>query len=172
MARNVVLVGFSGAGKTTIGRELARRLDLEFVDLDDAIEEKYHATIPHIFQKYGESVFRQCEYQTLKEMLQGQGMVLAAGGGTPANGDAMQMMNANAVTVYLDLSEKTLVQRLKDSKKERPLTAPLTEDQLTAYVHERLEHRLPFYRMAQLTVGENEVKAEYLLELIVPLLTK
>ena len=53
MVRNVVLVGFSGAGKTTLGRALAHRLGLEFVDLDDAVEEKYHATIPHIFQKYG-----------------------------------------------------------------------------------------------------------------------
>lgn len=172
MARNVVLVGFSGAGKTTIGRELAIRLGLEFVDLDDAIEEKYHATIPHIFQKYGESVFRQCEYQTLKELLKGQGMVIAAGGGTPANQDAMQLMNACAVTVYVDFSEETLVQRLKNSKKERPLTAALTEEQLVAYVHERLEQRLPFYHMAQLTVPEEKVNAEYLYENVCHLLAK
>lgn len=172
MARNVVLVGFSGAGKTTIGRELALRLDLEFVDLDDAIEEKYHATIPHIFQKYGESVFRQCEYQTLKELLKGQDMVIAAGGGTPANQDAMQLMNANAVTVYVDLSEETLVKRLKNSKKERPLTVSLTEEQLVEYVHDRLEQRLPFYRKAQLTVSEEKVNAEYLHECICQLLAK
>lgn len=172
MARNVVLVGFSGAGKTTIGRELALHLGFEFVDLDAAIEEKYHATIPHIFQKYGESVFRQCEYQTLKEILEGQGMMIAAGGGTPANQDAMQLMNAHAVTVYIDLPEETLVQRLKNSKKERPLTVSLTEEQLTAYVHERLWQRLPYYRMAQLTVSENEVGIEHLKRLLEPLITK
>jgi shikimate kinase len=166
MVRNVVLVGFSGAGKTTLGRALAHRLGLEFVDLDDAVEEKYHATIPHIFQKYGESVFRQCEYQTLKEMLKDQGMVIAAGGGTPANQDAMQLMNAHAVTVYVDLPEETLVRRLKNSKKERPLTAALSEEDLVAYVQERLEQRLPYYRMAQLTVKGDEVSAENLYERI------
>ncbi|MBR4917680.1 MAG: shikimate kinase [Bacteroidales bacterium] len=172
MVRNIVLVGFSGAGKTTLGRALALRLGLEFVDLDDAIEEKYHATIPHIFQKYGESVFRQCEYQTLKEMLKCQGMVIAAGGGTPANQDAMRLMNEFAATVYVDLSEETLVQRLKNSKKERPLTAGLTEDQLVAYVQERLEQRLPYYRMAQLTVKGDEVSAENLCERICHLFAK
>ena len=172
MVRNVVLVGFSGAGKTTLGRALAHRLGLEFVDLDDAVEEKYHATIPHIFQKYGESVFRQCEYQTLKEMLKGQGMVIAAGGGTPANQDAMQLMNARAVTVYVDLSEEALVQRLKNSKKERPLTTSLKEEDLVAYVHERLEQRLPYYRMAQLTIREDEIDVEHLQEAVCHLLTK
>lgn len=172
MVRNIVLVGFSGAGKTTLGRALALRLGLEFVDLDDAIEEKYHATIPHIFQKYGESVFRQCEYQTLKEMLKCQGMVIAAGGGTPANQDAMRLMNEFAATVYVDLSEETLVQRLKNSKKERPLTADLTEEQLVAYVQERLEQRLPYYRMAQLTVKGDEVSAENLCERICHLFAK
>lgn len=172
MARNVVLVGFSGAGKTTIGRELALRLGFEFVDLDAAIEEKYHATIPHIFQKYGESVFRQCEYQTLKERLKGQRMVIAAGGGTPANQDAMQLMNEFALTVYIELSEESLVQRLKNSKKERPLTTSLTEEELVAYVHEKLGQRLPYYRMAQLTIREDDIDVQHLQETVCDLLTK
>ena len=93
-------------------------------------------------------------------------MVIAAGGGTPANQDAMQLMNAHAVTVYVDLPEETLVRRLKNSKKERPLTAALSEEDLVAYVQERLEQRLPYYRMAQLTVKGDEVSAENLCERI------
>lgn len=160
MARNVVLVGFSGAGKTTIGRELALRLGLEFVDLDDAIEEKYHATIPHIFQKYGESVFRQCEYQTLNEMLNKDGVVIATGGGAPAYKDAMQKIKANAFTVFINLTEEQLFNRLKNSKKNRPLTAALSESELRDYVHRTLQNRIPFYSMADMQVDEDKINLE------------
>ena len=81
--KNVVIVGFPGAGKTTVGKSLASSLHLEFIDLDEAIEAKYHITIPHLFQKYGEFVFRQCEYQTLQEQLQKEQVLISTGGGTP-----------------------------------------------------------------------------------------
>lgn len=160
MARNVVLVGFSGAGKTTVGRELALRLGLEFVDLDDAIEEKYHATIPHIFQKYGESVFRQCEFETLKEVLSHDGLLVATGGGAPTYKDAMQYINARAFSIFLNLSESELVKRLKNSKKRRPLTENLTEEVLNDYVHQTLLQRLPFYSMAKLKLDEDNIQME------------
>lgn len=160
MTRNVVLVGFSGSGKTTVGRELAIRLGLEFVDLDSAVEQKYHASIPHIFQKYGESVFRQCEYQTLMEKLAQSGLLIATGGGAPAFKDAMQQIKTHAFSVYLKLPEETLVYRLKNTKKRRPLTENLSQDELKEYVHETLRKRTPFYAMADLKVEEEKISID------------
>lgn len=164
--KSIVLVGFSGSGKTTIGRVLAHRLGLEFVDLDSAIEEKYHATIPHIFEKYGESVFRQCEYQTLKEKISTPDIVLSTGGGAPTYKDAMQLIKANAFSVYLNLSEESLVDRLKHSKKVRPLTSSLSDEALQEYVHTAMQKRLAYYKMADLVVDEEDVDAEKIAEVI------
>ncbi len=166
MARNVVLVGFSGAGKTTVGRELARRTGLGFVDLDDAIEEKYHATIPHIFQKYGESVFRQCEYQTLLEKLASPGLLIATGGGTPAYRDAMRRINRSAYSIYICLSEATLVGRLRDSRRPRPLTRNLPESELRDYVRRTLKARTSFYEMADLIVSEESLSMDELAQTV------
>lgn len=166
MTRNVVLVGFSGSGKTTVGRELAIRLGLEFVDLDSAVEQKYHASIPHIFQKYGESVFRQCEYQTLMEKLAQSGLLIATGGGAPAFKDAMQQIKTHAFSVYLKLPEETLFNRLKFSKKNRPLTSSLSDGELRDYVRKTLQKRLPYYQMADLSVNEEDMDVDKIVEKI------
>jgi len=160
MARNVVLVGFSGVGKTTIGRALAAHLGMEFVDLDTSIEEKYHATIPHIFEQYGESVFRQCEYQTLTEKLALSGQLIATGGGAPTYKDAMEQINTHALSIFLNLTELALVERLKHSKKKRPLTDNLSDEALKDYVHQTLQGRLPFYKMAHVQVNEENINIE------------
>lgn len=154
--KNVVIVGFPGAGKTTIGKKLAVRLGLSFVDLDAAIEEKYHTTIPHLFEKYGEFVFRKCEQQMLTELLQQQDLLIATGGGAPCFEDAMDRINANAVSVYLQLSEKSLVLRLMNSKKRRPLVQAHDEMYVAKYVQEQLAGRSPFYQKATITLkGED-----------------
>lgn len=154
--KNLVLVGFSGCGKTTIGKKIAQQLHLDFVDLDAVIEKKYHITIPHLFQKYGEFVFRQCEYQILNEQLAETNKLIATGGGTPCFQDAMQKINENSLSVYIQMSENALVNRLMHSKKIRPLTHKKTEEQLIQYVHETLQIRAPYYELAAITIsGEN-----------------
>lgn len=164
--KNIVLVGFSGSGKTTIGRALAQRLGLGFVDLDSAIEEKYHCSIPHIFEKYGESVFRQCEYQTLKEKLACSNIVLSTGGGAPTYKNAMELIHNEAFSIYLNLSEETLFNRLKFSKKNRPLTSSLSDGELRDYVRKTLQKRLPYYQMADLSVNEEDMDVDKIVEKI------
>lgn len=153
---NIALVGFSGSGKTTIGKKIAARLNLHFADLDAEIESKYHCTIPHLFEKYGEFAFRECEYTTLTELLQHDNQLIATGGGAPCFQDAMQLLNKSCLTIYLSLNEKSLVQRLRNSKKKRPLTQHKSEQELAKYVHNTLTARIPFYSQAKLIVkGEN-----------------
>lgn len=145
----VVLVGFSGCGKSTIGAQLAEQLNLQFIDLDTAIEEKYHATIPHIFEKYGEFVFRKCEYQTLCECLELDNVLIATGGGAPCSDEAMRLINKKSISVYIKLTEEQLVERLLNSKRKRPLTQNKTREELRDYVHQTLALREPYYLQAK-----------------------
>ena len=144
-----VLVGFPGAGKSTIGRKLAENLGMGFVDLDLYIEEKYHSAVPLLFQKYGEPAFRQLEYAALSEVLDLENTVIATGGGAPCYADAMAQINAKAVSIYLQLTEDQLVDHLLHSKKKRPLTSHLSESGLREYVRATLPKREPYYLLAQ-----------------------
>jgi shikimate kinase len=152
---SLVLIGFPGSGKSTVGRRLAAKLGMAFIDLDLYIEEKYHTAVPLLFQKYGEPAFRALEYAALCEVLAKDGVVIATGGGTPCYGDAMAKINECAHSIYLKLTEEQLVERLLHSKKRRPLTDSLSEPELRAYVHETLVKREPYYMQAHevLTLG-------------------
>lgn len=145
----IVLVGFPGAGKSTIGRRLADKLNMTFIDLDLYIEEKYHTAIPLLFQKYGESAFRTLEYAALQEALSADNAVIATGGGTPCYGNAMELINAHAHSIYLKLTEDQLVDHLLHSKKKRPLTSHLDEGELRKYVQNNLPIRESYYLQAQ-----------------------
>lgn len=146
---NIVIVGFSGAGKSTVGRRLADKLAMAFVDLDLYIEEKYHTAIPLLFQRYGESAFRTLESAALMEVLSLDNTVIAVGGGTPCFGDNMEKINANAFSIYIQLDENELVDHLLHSKKKRPLTSHLSESELHEYVRKTLVVREPFYLQAK-----------------------
>ena len=147
--KNIVIVGFSGAGKSTVGKRLADKLNMAFIDLDLYIEEKYHSAVPLLFQKYGEPAFRTLEYAALQEVLSSGNTVIAVGGGTPCHKDAMAQINANARSIYLQLTEDQIVDHLLHSKKKRPLTNHLTERELREYVRETLSVREPYYLQAQ-----------------------
>ena len=126
------------------------------LDTDKMLEEKYRISIFDIFEKYGEEVFRNLEYNTLIEALQQEDVVIATGGGAPCFFDAMKLINENAFSIYIEMSPKSLVQRLLHAKKARPLTKNKTEAELFTYVTEQLTLREPFYKQAHLTVkGEN-----------------
>ena len=155
----IVLIGFPGSGKSTVGRRLAGKLGVAFIDLDCYIEEKYHTSVPLLFQKYGEPAFRALEYVALCEILANDNVVIATGGGTPCHGDAMAKINARARSIYLQLNEEQLVERLLHSKKKRPLTNSLAEPDLRAYVHETLAKREPYYRQASIVWTPEEAAA-------------
>ena len=146
---NIVIVGFSGAGKSTIGKRLADKFSMAFVDLDIYIEEKYHTAIPLLFQRYGESTFRTLESAALMEVLSLNNTVIAVGGGAPCFGDNMEKINANAFSIYIQLGENELVEHLLHSKKKRPLTSHLSEPELQEYVRKTMVIREPFYLKAK-----------------------
>jgi len=156
MSKRIVLVGFSGAGKSTLAKIIAKHFNFSVRDTDKILEEKYKISVFDIFNKYGESVFRELEYNNLKEMLQQENVVIATGGGTPCIFDAMKLINDSAFSIYIKMSAKSLVHRLLHAKVARPLTKNKTEEDIQVYVTELLALREPVYSQAHLTVkGEN-----------------
>ena len=154
--KTIVLVGFPGSGKSTLGRRLASRLSLPFFDTDSFFETKYHISVSDFFSKYGEDFFRICEKSVLEELLSFPPYVIATGGGLPCHGDAMQMINDSAISIYIKLSPKSLFDRLFHSKKVRPLLVGKSQEELCAYIEEVLPQREIFYSRATICVkGES-----------------
>lgn len=159
--KRIVLVGFPGSGKSTVGKRLAAQLGLNFVDLDRKIEEKYKLSIPDFFAKYGEIPFRQCEYYLLNEVLTMDHCVISVGGGAPCYCDAMDLIVENSVSVYIKMSVKSLHSRLLQSVSRRPLIAGKTSSELMSYIEDVLPDREKYYQRASLCVkGENLDMAE------------
>lgn len=145
----IALTGYMGAGKTTIGRILAKELNIPFYDLDWYIEERFHKTIAQLFADKGEEGFRNTERQMLHEVAEFENIVLSCGGGTPCFFDNMDYLNRQATTVYLKATPEVLFQHLKMGKTERPLLKNKTEEEMTRFIKESLTEREPFYNRAQ-----------------------
>ncbi|RMF23019.1 MAG: shikimate kinase [Bacteroidetes bacterium] len=146
----IFLVGFMGCGKTTLGSLLAQRLGWSFIDLDREIEERTGKSIPEIFRQEGEAAFRRLEAEALRGLETLDRAVVSTGGGAPCFHHNMDWMNQQGRTVFLHLDPETLAARLAPQTAHRPLLQGLEGGELPAFIHRRLEERLPFYRKAHL----------------------
>ena len=153
--RAIVLVGFMGAGKTSVGRELGRRLEWPFIDLDDRVEAREKRTIGEIFQSSGETEFRRAEHDALEELLKEAETgprIIAVGGGAFAQPENTSRLEAClATTIFLDASVEELWRRCGDDSTERPLRR---DEQVFRQLYET---RRPRYLRAQFhvdTVGK------------------
>ncbi len=148
-AGNLYLVGLMGAGKTTVGRLLARRLKLRFLDSDHEIERRCGVKVPVIFEIEGETGFRSRESQAIAELTTLEGIVLATGGGVVMSGENRRLLGASGTVVYLCARPEDLYERVRHDR-NRPLLA--TPDPL-ARLHELYAERDPLYRaLADLVV--------------------
>jgi len=152
----VILVGFMGCGKTTLGKKLANKLSLPFIDSDSDIEKRYQQSIGELFTRYGESHFRETERQFIDPLFEESAFVLATGGGMPCFGDNMELLKQLGTTFYLERSPKELVNRLIQSKTKRPLLEGMSADELTNYVERKLAEREIYYHQADFTLGRDE----------------
>lgn len=141
---NIILCGFMGSGKSTIGKLLARQLNAEFIDLDDYIVEKRGMTISDIFSKYGEENFRKSETQAAKNISKLDNLIVSLGGGTVVNPKNAEILKTSGKIILLYISPETVYQRLKNDK-SRPLLQ--TKDKLKA-ITDMLEKRMPYYDAA------------------------
>lgn len=148
--QRIFLTGYMGAGKTTVGKELAERTGLSFIDLDVFIEERYHRTVSRLFAEYGEDKFRDIERRLLHEVAEFEDIIISTGGGTPCLFDNMEFMNAAGKTVYLQVSVDELAARLETCRHTRPVLQNRTGEELKNFITESLQKRLPFYEKAQM----------------------
>jgi len=162
----LVLIGFMGSGKSTVGRRLAERIGLPFIDLDSEIERRAGATINEIFARGGEVEFRRIERETLRELLGHPRFVMAAGGGTLVDPAMLALARDRALVVWLNPTFATIVTRIGSlGKRDRPLF----DDEASAF--DLYRSRLPSYRGAHVTVdiapdeGVEEVAARLELRL-------
>lgn len=145
----IFLIGYMGAGKTTLGKAFARAMGLTFIDLDWYIEERFHKTIRELFTERGEDAFRDLEKRMLHEVAEFEDVVISVGGGTPCFFDNVDYMNAAGDTVFLDVDVKVLFCRLKVAKQQRPILDGKDDEELMAFIGDALQKRLPFYMKAK-----------------------
>lgn len=166
MDSRIFLIGFMGSGKSTLGAQLARRLDYHFVDMDQLIEETAEMSIPEIFDEHGEEVFRKWEHDILQELCQRENLVVSTGGGVPCHSGMMALMNSNGTTIYLKMSPEALLSRLIKSRTERPLIKGKPENQLREFIQSKLREREEFYLQASKVVDGLNMTAESLTRLL------
>ncbi len=162
--RPVVLIGMMGVGKSTIGRRLALRLGLPFVDADDAIEDAAGMTIPEIFEKFGEAGFRDGERRVIARLLEDGRQVIATGGGAFMNDETRALILEKAVAIWLNTDIDILVERVA-RRDHRPL---LKGKDPRKVLLELAEIRNPVYAQAPLHIrsgdGPHEQKVDRIME--------
>lgn len=144
----IFLIGYMGAGKTTLGRALAKELDIQFIDLDSYIEKRLCKSVSQIFAENGEEGFRDIERRILHEVGDFENVVISTGGGTPCFFDNIEYMNRQGATVFLDVPVERLFIRLKIARKKRPLIMEKNDDELRDFITEQLAKRMPYYSKA------------------------
>ena len=158
--KRIFLVGYMGAGKTTIGKVLSKMVGLTFIDLDYYIEGRFRKTVSQLFADRGEEGFRTIERNMLHEVAEFEDVLISTGGGTPCFFDNMAFMRQQGTTIYLQVSVDELANRLELCKQTRPVLKNRSGEELKAFVQESLASRSPFYEQAQITFNTDRLITE------------
>lgn len=141
MRKNIIITGFMGTGKSVVAKELARKLKMEFIDMDRIVEERHGMSISNIFDRYGERYFRVQENKLVKELFQKENMVIATGGGTLLSSDNARILNQRGQIICLYADSQTIYNRVK-RKNNRPL---LKEKNVLSEINRLLKERKKIY---------------------------
>ncbi len=156
----IYLIGLKNCGKTTTGKKLAKKLSLDFIDLDELIEKNDGRSVPEIFSNDGEEAFRKKEQEALHQTGKMDQLVISTGGGVPRFFDNMDFMNNQGTTIYLKLDENTLVGRLKQAAKDRPILKGKSSEEIREYVNNLLTNYEHFYLKANYVVDAKNLAPE------------
>lgn len=167
-ARSIVLVGMMGAGKSSVGKRLARRLALPFADADTEIEQAAGMTIPEIFALHGEPAFRDGEKKVIARLLETGPMVLATGGGAYMNAQTRAAISGHGVCVWLKAELDVLLRRVR-RRDDRPL---LKTGDPEATLARLIDQRYPVYAGADVTVVSHDVPQDIMVDTVIEALTR
>ncbi|MEI2271388.1 shikimate kinase [Sphingobacterium sp. ML3W] len=166
MPKPIFLIGYMGSGKTTLGKKLANKLDLPFIDTDEEIVKQIGMSITEYFGEHGEAAFRELEREQIRKFADNYA-VISTGGGAPCFFDNMDWIKANGYAVYLQMSPKALFDRLSQSKlHKRPILIGKSPEELRVFIEEKLTEREPYYNQAHLTIDQLNTTVETLVALI------
>ncbi|HEX3027686.1 MAG TPA: shikimate kinase [Clostridia bacterium] len=167
---NLILCGFMGCGKTTVGRILASRLGFRHIDMDHWIEQREGTSVPEIFQQRGEPYFRRLEEKAAKELSKFSGCVISTGGGAVLNPEIVRVFRSGGMIIHIDVPLKVIKYRLTGNTGRPLLDGPAGDDHLLRLY----ESRLPAYRRAaDLTIhNPNNLSAERVAHKIILLLKR
>jgi shikimate kinase len=150
----IFVIGMPGSGKSTLGKELAAHLAVDFIDLDAEIEKSAQKVISEIFKDHGEVYFREVEARLLRAWAGSRkSFVMATGGGAPCNHQGMDVINATGLSIFLDCPVSTLIDRVRKNQ-ERPLLLAEDENELREKLNRMRSERLDCYRQATI-IAEN-----------------
>ncbi len=167
----IVLLGYMASGKSAVGRILAKKMNLQFVDLDDFIEENEQMNISEIFSSKGEIYFRKKEIEYLTALLnKSDKLVISLGGGTPCYGDNLKLIKNKSISFYLNASIETIFNRLKNETSQRPLVASIGKDNLKEYIAKHLFERVVYYENATHSISVNDKTLQEISDIILELL--
>lgn len=153
----IYLIGYMGSGKSTIGRKLADELKFRFVDTDFFIENRFRQRVQDMFKTVGEDVFRKREHMVIEELSGMTDTIIATGGGLPCYHNNMEVISQSGISIYLEVSEEILVERLELCKRTRPSIKDKSGEELQEFVRQGMEKRRPIYRQADIIVNANRL---------------
>lgn len=165
---NLVLTGFMGTGKTTVGKRLAQQLNMPFADTDDEVEKVTGLTIKELFDKYGERRFRSEEAAAIRRIIRHNNQVIATGGGVVLNPENITALKENGLIFCLEARPEIIYERVKH-KNTRPL---LDEDKLMDTINRMLAERRDLYKNTHFTIDTSQNCVETVVEEIIQLYTK
>ena len=156
-----------GSGKSSIGKELAHKLGIDFIDLDDAIEKKTGKTISNIFSEEGEGSFRKIEHECLKDIIFIDNIVVATGGGTPCFYNNMELINQYGISVYIKFNAGFLASRLYENKGSRPLINNFSKkEDFKIFIETNLDEREKFYLQSNFTIDGKNISVKKIIEML------
>ena len=166
MKSNIALIGFMGVGKSAVGKVLAEKLGMSFVETDALIIEKAGKSIPDIFREDGEIAFREMEIAVIKDAAQGSGQVIACGGGVVLNTISISRLRETGVIILLTATPEAIIKRTTLNKESRPLLASAQDH--AQRIKSLLKFRKPYYeRATDITVSTSRISVSAVADAII-----